>query len=593
MSIIVNKLLTARAQRMDARRIHNLIFVGDISKNTNDFIVDVPGSAFSGKSQRDINAIKNLSVLDTAGNSLARWTEDYNVNISNSKTWIKLSGLLSWPNVPRPVQILGGRPFSNWDDAGVYSPIAPSQTSSLGEAAKIAVTGLGTAPVRVLTNIQSSDEFNYAAWALYPPVGKHIYVDPNGTIYLFVSMKYNSSTTSKVVLGKSTTGGKSWSWSQVDTGWASHQMNQSMIADKAGYLHFVWERHSGNPTQLGDSVIMYAKLNTNTAVLSTPMAVAVYDANHHSSSPSIALRTDNLSVRVVYSSSGYGSDPSWYNVISRVVYANGSMSAVEVVTTNASINGYCRYTSISIDKDGYKHVMFVFGNNVSTVFNAYYTCYDADAVWEAPILINSENANVLHYASNILIDAKNIKYISYDIGLPYDSHTSKNPLYIKRIVNGVLGSRVLIQSGAPSMGGTVPTIQMSEDGYINVIFMSNTNPDTYQYRKLSPIDLSVVSSRTLYTVTSGRDLGFLHTPWSIPPDIDNVFPNVPKQGIMVIGSDYVDGASPATANINLFFDNNVIMGASEIPLNNVTSTINIRGSINRTKFNRMANPAIS
>lgn len=587
---ISTKTQATKRQHLDGRSVTDIIYYGDSVLVTSDHIAKIPKHTFKGKDNNSIAEFKNLKLVDQTGSSIAKWTEPRNIDLGQPAAWLKLKGISS-PGVPRPITILGGNPFATnqFDDSGVFIPGAPIQTNDSGEASKINITGVGTEAILVLQNVEHSNFEDYGGYALYPSIGKHVYISPNGVIYLFVSMKSNGSTRPRVNLGFSSTGGRFWTWVELDPTWNVHQDAQNMTADIDGNLHLTWLARDGDTgTTLDPSSIIYAKLNIKTNVISK-QTISV-NANQHGFSPMIGLRPDGRSVEIMWCSMGYGSNPAYPNIISRVVNSDLSLGSIVVLTTDGVEHSYPRYVSFVYDSLGYRHIAVIYSAHDNTLLNGYYI-YETSGGWQPRILINSNGSdpNNMHYISNILIDKKDVKYVVYDIG-PFD-RTSKNPIYIKKIVNGSLGARTVVQAGNPNMGGTVPQIQVNEDGYILVIFMSNTSPDTFQYRKLSPIDLTVLENVTIYTAPAGTDLSYFQTAWGIPPSIQNVYPNVPKQGIMMISADYLT-ADPTYANIRMFFNGNVVMGATNT-FGVATRTVNIRGSINKTKLNNMANPAIS
>jgi hypothetical protein len=580
MSEIAVKTQNTLVQPLDARCIHSCVFLGDPSVPTVDLITDIPKTVLLGKSQSSIAEVKSIQLANVNNEAQPKWTEDYNANAANATAWTKLNGLSS-PATPRPVQILSGVPNSKFDAIGVLIPGAPIQTDDLGEASKIAITGLGNREVVLFTDATYSNA--YAGYALYPPVSRQIYLSPEGNLYIFISLIYDGSAHSRCIYGKSTTGGLSWVWTEVNPTESEGHAHTALAVDKYGDIHFVWvtTTHANVLYKL-----KHAKLNVKTGVIGSISTINAV-GNTWNICPSIQIDADGERLHIVWLSAA---DAATYpNIYSRIVNFNGTLASAVQVTSDGGANISYQYVTMDVDSNGYKHIVSIAKKNATTEFNIYYK-YENGAGWQAAQQVNpaAGETKLAHYISNVLIDKNNKVYIAYDIG-PFDS-TTKTPLYLKTALNGTLSSRITIQAGNPDVGGTIPYMQFDKNGDINIVFLSNTAPDTYNSRKIFK-NGSIGSLVTLHIVEDDHDLSYIHTPSGLFPNINNINPNVSQQNLFYIYADYVTG-SPGAIDIKLGYIEDCIMGASITPAMVNYQSINIRGSINKTKFNGMANPAI-
>jgi hypothetical protein len=327
----------------------------------------------------------------------------------------------------------------------------------------------------------------------------------------------------------------------------------------------------------------YNKDNANAATISGTISNMI--VNGRTISPTIQIKPDGETLNITWLGSHIVQYPQIY---SRDIY-NNVLSATETLTDWGSATYYIAYITMDIDSNGYRHICCILQQLTTTNFNIYYL-YENGLGWQPAVLLNSEidEINKAHYISNVLINPNNEVYIAYDVG-PFDS-TSKTPLYLRKIVNGVIGDRVLVQAGNPDVGGTIPHMQFDKNWDINIIYMSNTSPDTYNTRKI--LKSGIIGNRNvLHTVDAGRDLSYLHTPINISPTISNIRPNVAQQNLFYLYADYATGV-PGAIDLKLGYSSDCVMGApAESPRVKI-SNYNIRGAISRTKFNNMSNVAI-
>jgi hypothetical protein len=204
--------------------------------------------------------------------------------------------------------------------------------------------------------------------------------------------------------------------------------------------------------------------------------------------------------------------------------------------------------------------------------------------FQAAIAVNNEleDRNKLRNHSKILINKLNEVIVAYDI----DNGTSDQPLYIRKIVDGVLGSRITVDS---EVEGALTQIQL--DGSNRIIVVYAANDGVYYYRILSASLEAVGVRRIIYKVPTGYTHSFFHIPWAIPPVINGISPNVIQQGVVMLAALAKD-SNPIYANIVLVFTGNCVLGAPVQMSNMSKYTYNVRGSINRTKFNSGFNPSI-
>jgi hypothetical protein len=583
MSQISTKTQNTKSQKLDARYITEVIYLGDDSLVTSDHITQIPQAALGGKDQNNLASISEIKIEDPANNTLPKWTEEYNTDLDKSIAWLKLTGISS-PSVPIPITITGGDPANRgtFNDSGVFIPGSPDQENDSGEASKILLSGLGNTETLLFKDATYSNA--YAGYALYPSVARQLYLSPDGNIYIFISLIYGGSAHSRALYGKSSDGGKHWTWTEVDPTEAEGHAHTALAVDKYGDIHFVWSvtDHSNVLIKL-----RHVKLNTKTGVLGSISQIND-NAKAWNICPSIQIASDGEKLKIAWLSAT--DTASYPDIYARTVNFDGTLESIEQISNDGGANISYQYITMDIDNNGYRHIFSIAKKNATTEFNIYYK-YETSGGWQATQQINYEadETKAAHYISNILIDKNNNIYLSYDIG-PFDS-TTKTPLYIRKFFNGSTYPRVTIEAGNPNIGGTIPHMQFDKNDNINIVYMSNTAPDTYNTRQITK-DLTIGSRSILHTVEAGHDLSYIHTPTGRFPDIYNINPNVAQQNLFYIYADYVTG-SPGAIDIKLGYIENCIMGSTPRPIRINARQINIRGSINKTKFNNMASPAIS
>jgi hypothetical protein len=298
------------------------------------------------------------------------------------------------------------------------------------------------------------------------------------------------------------------------------------------------------------------------------------------------------SVEIMWESTGYASDVDYPQLLLRGVNADETLGTLYQLTTDGSITHRYIYYSFDYDSQGYRHIMAIAKcDTVNPDLGNGWYIRQTSGGWQPKVALNTDagDVNALHYMSNILINKYDEVYCAYDIG-PFD-YVSKLPLYIKQIKNGVIGSRVTVEAGNPSPGGTVPSIQADSDGRICVVYASNTAPDTYSIRSLNRALTEIGTRIIIYTIPTGYEMSYFHIPWSIPPNVQGVNPNVPLQGMTIVMAQYAS-ATPEKVDIQIHHTGNSVFGAPATPSKILTKSYNIRGIASRTKFNAGFNPVI-
>ena len=128
-----------------------------------------------------------------------------------------------------------------------------------------------------------------------------------------------------------------------------------------------------------------------------------------------------------------------------------------------------------------------------------------------------------------------------------------------------------------------------ENKNILIVYNIYSSPVKLCSREINP-GLNIGNRTTLFTADAGYDNAYPHIPYGIYPKVNSVRTNMPQQGTIVLFvKEIFPGAT--TGILQIVSTPDVILGVPELSIN--TRLINIRGVINKTKFNNMANLAIS
>lgn len=578
---IAKSISTIKLDPLSARRIDETYYIGNKSDLVGSQVINIhPVIAL----EKGLSLINAVSIYDQGGNLVSKWSEAKNIDLGSSQLWTKLNGVTS-SNARRVLTILGDwyQYFNKFDDAGTFGH-DPNQINSQGDGSKKVVTGIGSSDVTLVTDaIFALDYDVWGPFALYPLQARHIYIAMNGTYYVSVAMKYVGSTEPCALYGKSIDGGLTWTWTKLNTGNALRQTDASFAIDKHGDLHFIWLE----VTDINVWNIRYRKLVTATDTLGAIAYVNFYVTKHNYAC-CIQTHIDGEKMCIAWCGDGYGANTSDANICLRVRNANGTFDAVKNITTNggAGTDFYYNGCSIDYDSNGYRHVLARTENGDLSKTNLLYF-RETVAGFDAPKQINSDGADADHLTeySKILINKNNAALVAYSIG----PRGAVNPLYIKMVVNGTIGARTLIEAAGPGIGGTLPQIQLDSSNRIVVVYMSGGH--SYGYRVLSPT-LTVIGPRyDIHTVAADETLSFFHIPWGIPPVMNGINPNIIQQGVIMLSAS-VHNATPEKADISILFKGNCVLGAPVSPSGMEKYTYNVRGAINRSKFNSGFNPSI-
>lgn len=578
---IAKSINTIKLDPLGARRIDETYYIGNQSDLVGSQIINVhPAVAL----EKNISLINAVSIYDQGGNLMSKWSEAKNLNLGSSQLWTKLNGVTS-TNALRVLTILGDwyQYFNKFDDAGTFGH-DPNQVNSQGDGSKKVVTGIGSANITLATDAVFDTVTDlWGPFAIYPQHGGHIYITLTGVYYVVMAIKYNGSTLACAIYGKSIDGGLNWTWTALDTSNTHRQSDVSFAVDKFGDLHFAWRENVSSTVEH----VKYRKLTVSTGILGTVAYVNI-DVLHHNYAPCIQTHIDGQKICVCWCGDGFGARPADANICLRVRNADGTWESIQNITTDGGTGSDFYYNGCSIDYDsnGYRHVLAYTENSALTKANLLYF-RETGAGFSAPVKINSDGADSDHmnHYSKILINKNNDAIVAYDIGTMGDI----NPLYIKRIVEGTPGTRTLVEAGGAGIGGTLPQVQLDSYNRVVIVYMSGGN--SYGYRILSPTFTVIGPRYEIYKVAAGTTLSFFHIPWGIPPVMNGINPNIIQQGIIMLSSAIKD-ATPEKTDISILLQGNCVLGAPVLPSAMIKYTYNIRGAINRSKFNSGFNPSI-
>ena len=566
-----------KVDKLSTRRIDETLYIGNVSGLAKNQIINIHPVT---RLEKNPAQIMSMTMADPTGQMVGKWVEKKS-GISGVQTWAKLDGITSSVSSRDIMLLESSKDFRKVRDVGVFK--TPGEI--MNEDTKIATTGLGVQSITVATDVEYDG--TYGGYSLYPTVGKHIYISPEGRIGLFVAMRYGGTLVPVEVYIYSDDGGKTWTWYRIDASTGNPQTQGSFCADSYGNLHFVW-REEFSAT---DKRIKYRKYNATTKTFGSVQTISTA-TGVMTICPMIQPTPMGDSVEIMWESTGYASDVNYPQLLLRGVNADETLGTLYQLTTDGSITHRYIYHSFDYDSQGYRHIMAIAKCDTVNpdLGNLWYIRQTSDG-WQPKVALNTDagDVNALHYMSNILINKHDEVYCAYAIG-PFDA-VSKRPLYIKQIKNGVIGPRVTVEAGNPSPGGTAPSIQADSDGRICVVYASNTAPDTYSIRSLNRALTEIGTRIIIYTIPAGYEMSYFHIPWSIPPNVQGVNPNVPLQGMTIVMAQYAS-ATPEKVDIQIHHTGNSVFGAPATPSKILTKSYNIRGIASRTKFNAGFNPVI-
>ncbi len=569
-----------KVDRLSTRRIDETLYIGNVSGLVNNQIINIHPITLLEKNPAQI---VSMIMTDPEGRMVGKWVEK-KYGIGGVQTWAKLSGITSSVGSRDLMLLESSKDFRKVRDVGVFK--TPGEI--MNEDTKIAVTGLGTQSINLASNIEfGGGSYTYAGYALYPPVGKHIYISPEGRIVIFMSCNYDGITNPLGMYIYSDDGGKTWTWQRIDTSNSNSQEQGSFCADYYGNLHFVWRETIG----ADDKRIKYRKWNAetksfgNVKTISEPTGVLTI-------CPIIQPTPLGNTVEILWASRGYASDPNYPQLLIREVKADETLGTLYQLTSDGALTHRYIYYTFDYDSQGYRHIMAVANNHPTETgpANLWYI-RQAPGGWQPKVRINNDAGDVdlIHYVSNIIINRHDEIYIAYDIG-PFGT-TIGNPFYIKKIKDSIVGPRVLVEPGDPGPGGSVPLIQVDSSDRICIIYVGYGSQHAYLMRVANRTLTEIGNRQMIYALPAGQSGSYIQIPWSIPPNIQGVNPNVPMQGMTILNAKYVTGA-PEKADIQIHHNGNSVFGAPVNPTNLLTKSYNIRGIVSKTKFNAAFNPVI-
>jgi|GEM_PF-3757890 hypothetical protein len=578
---VAKSISTIKLDPLGARRIDETYYIGNKSDLVGSQIINIHPVVALEKGLSLINAV---SIYDQGGNLMSKWSEAQNLDIGTSQLWTKLNGMTS-TNALRVLTILGDwyQYFNKFDDAGTFGH-DPNQINSQGDGSKKVVTGIGSAAITLATDAIFAEDYDiWGPFALYPLHGRHVYISPEGVFYVSMAIKYGGSAEPCALYGKSIDSGLTWAWTKLNTANAYRQTDVTFAVDKFGDIHFVWQE----VIDVNVWNIRYRKLTTSTGALGTAGYVN-FDVTKHNYAACIQANTDGEKMCVCWCGDGYGATPAAANICLRVINADGTFEAVEDITANggAGADFYYNGCALDFDSSGYRHILAYTENGDVSKTNLLYI-RETSGGFDAPKTINSDGADADHmeHYSKILVNKNDDAIVAYSIG----ATGAINPLYIKRIVAGTVGTRTLVEAGGAGIGGTLPQIQLDSSNRIVIAYMSGGH--SYGYRILSPTFTVIGPRYVVHTVAAGTTLSFFHIPWGIPPVMNGINPNIIQQGVIMLSAAIKD-ATPEKTDISILFKGNCVLGAPVLPSGISKYTYNIRGAINRSKFNSGFNPAI-
>ena len=249
-----------KVDKLSTRRIDETLYIGNVSGLARNQIINI-----HPVTRLEKNPAQTMSMImaDPEGQMVGKWVEKKS-GISGVQTWAKLDGITSSVSSRDIMLLESSKDFRKVRDVGVFK--TPGEI--MNEDTKIATTGLGIQSITVATNVEYDG--TYGGYSLYPPVGKHIYISPEGRIGLFVSMRYGGTLVPVEVYIYSDDGGKTWTWYRIDLSTSNPQTQGSFCADAYGNLNLVWREE----LSAADKRIRYRKYNATTKTFGSIQTVS-------------------------------------------------------------------------------------------------------------------------------------------------------------------------------------------------------------------------------------------------------------------------------------------------------------------------------
>ena len=567
---------------LSARRIDETVYVGNRSDLARDQIINIHPAILTEKGAARLSMI---SIGDQNGQRVSKWTEQHNIRIGQSQKWVKLNGVVS-SNALRPLIILGdwSKYFNALDDAGTFG-YDPSQTDDSGCGSKNVITSLACGAQTILANVtQHPDCSAFAFTSIYSTTGKHVLLKPDGRLYVCFSTVYGG-TYQWVYLAKSTDGGRTWTFMAVDDSYGGNQSSISMVQDKNGNIFLLW-----NEYMIGDDNHRQLRLRKLKAD-DTWDGVAVNcgsAAPWYNVDPNLQVKLDGVTIAITWAAQGYGSDTSATNILYRERAANGTLSGISTITTDA-VSGTkdYRFPTLDFDSSGYRHFIFISQNDLFDQVNLWYV-QETGGGLQPKVQLNTEDVNNVGNVSNVMVDLQGRVNIAYSIW-----HASNiYPIYLKRRTAGGWSGRITIEPGLVNPSGIMVQIQSDERDMLFVVYDStfNASPHYIAY-KMVDRNNNVSAKHYLITMAAGHTGQLPQIPWSNYPVQDSVRTNLPQQYMIGVYMNCAVG-SYGVGNLTFYADPNAILGAPSKTPQMDKYTYNIRGAISRTKFNAGFNPSI-
>jgi hypothetical protein len=266
-------------------------------------------------------------------------------------------------NMPAPIVITTGGDTSPSDLGG---PCSFLSTNPGDDVHKILVTDLSNIKTNVVASAQG--EGADARYTTYVENANHVAYTPDGVLH--VTYCNLNGAVENAYHAYSSDGGRTWAVERIDDSWSGRQVYSSVAVDRNGKLYFMWAESDD-----ADTARRFLRLRTKTSAgvwgaieqVSETIVGGPYNRD-----PCMAFLPDGLTLGIVWSGQGHGSDTSGLNVLYCARASDGTYSAVEEITANAKSTATVieyRRASLQYDSSSKPHVGF---NDAGTI-NTYYS----------------------------------------------------------------------------------------------------------------------------------------------------------------------------------------------------------------------------
>jgi len=405
--------------------------------------------------------------------------------------------------------------------------------------------------------------------------GRHIAIRNKGNETGELHCVFTTGYTDLIYHSKSTDGGKTWSTkARVDDSFAGPQLFSDMVVDKDNNIHIVWAEYG----ESGHRCIKYRRLSA-ADVWGSVEQVSTAGNDYHQVRPCIQVKNDGVTIGVVWTGKGWGTDVD----IRNVAYRERSTSSwgAEVAITNDAASNY-DYPSIDYDTDDYPHIMC---DNSS--YDIYYW-YKTAAGWQAREQVNLEDINNADFPSNILIDPNN------NIHIAYRESTNHHIRYKTKSRGGSWPTIETVATGTPPYSYSAPQLQINSDGSIYCCYTKQTYVGTWLAMRTAAYKVKTTtwSSETILAESDATSYVYCQLMWSRLPLKDGVFQQQPQQGLVAISLTHTANNDDVGSLIFLGALNSVV-GAIESEPTIKTYPLKRRGAICLSKINGpLAAPAL-